>query len=62
MNGEEINRNNELQCLLMDIGSLQTRIANFKKEGKLLRFPYPNSCLKILCLSTDYFQSKGFGI
>jgi hypothetical protein len=60
MNCKEINSNNEWQCLLMDIGSLEIRIANFKKEGKLFRFPFPNNCLKRLCLSTDYFQSRGF--
>jgi hypothetical protein len=43
----------------MDISCLQVRIANFKRKGKFLRLPYPNSNLKKLCLSTDYLQGKG---
>jgi hypothetical protein len=59
MNNETLNRNNEWLCLLMDIRCLQMRIANFKVTGKLFRPPYPAMHLKELCLSNDYFQSRG---
>jgi hypothetical protein len=61
MSDEAISKNNEWQCLLMDISGIQSRIANFKRKGNsLLSFPYPDSKLKKLCLLTDYLKSKGF--
>jgi hypothetical protein len=62
MNNENISRNNEWQCLLMDIRCLQMRIANFKVTGKLFKPPYPSIRLKELCMSKDYFQSRGIVI
>jgi hypothetical protein len=54
MDRQSRNKENELQCLLMDIQGLKSRIMNLNVKFPLYKFEPHNTLLKNMCLSKSY--------
>ncbi|MDB5142030.1 MAG: hypothetical protein JWQ66_743 [Mucilaginibacter sp.] len=60
MNDDNTNEGNLLQCLLMDVQGLKSRIKQLRNRNPLFKFYKTETLLKKYCLSKKYFEQMGY--